>query len=96
MSQAQKIANVKWAELAHSAKLARGLPALCRQAFAAREVYGDSGREIAGRLGIPERAGEELLIQAARVCAQVNELDARCLGRGPSSEEADVANCSRE
>jgi DNA-directed RNA polymerase specialized sigma24 family protein len=67
------------------AKLARGLPLLCRQAFTLRKVYGYSGREIAGRLGIPERAVEELLIQAARKCAQADDLvDVQSLGRSPS------------
>jgi len=66
------------------AKLASGLPLVCRQVFTLRKVYGYSGREIAGRLGIPERAVEELLIQAARWYAQADDLDVQSLGRGPS------------
>ena len=84
MSEAQKIVNVNGSELDQMAKLAKRLPVVCRQAFTLRKVYGYSGREIADRLGIPERAVEELLIQAARVCAQTDDLDVQSLGRGPS------------
>jgi len=66
-------------------KLPSGLSVVCRQAFTLRKVYGYSGREIAGRAGIPERAAEELLIQAARVCAKADDLvDVQGLGRSPS------------
>ena len=53
----------------------------CRQVFTLRKVYGYSGTEIASRLGIPEHAVEEHLIQAARRCAQA---DPDSLGRRPS------------
>jgi RNA polymerase sigma-70 factor (ECF subfamily) len=75
MSEQQKTLNVNAPELANIARLARALPAECRQAFTLRKVYGYSGREIANRLGIPERAVEELLIQAACACAQTNAPD---------------------
>jgi DNA-directed RNA polymerase specialized sigma24 family protein len=72
---------VKSSELAVVAELARGLPAECRQVFTLRKVYGYTGTEIANRLGIPEHAVEEHLIQAARRCAQA---DPDSLGRRPS------------
>lgn len=84
MSEAQKIANVNGSELAQTAKLAKGLRVVCRHTFTLREAFSDSGKESASRLGIPGRAVEELLIQAARVCAQVDDLDVQSLGRGPS------------
>jgi RNA polymerase sigma-70 factor (ECF subfamily) len=81
MQETQKDLFVKPSELAHVAEFARGLPAECRQVFTLRKVYGYSGREIANRLGIPEHAVEEHLIQAARRCAQA---DPDSLGRRPS------------
>lgn len=81
MQETQKNLFVKPSELAEVAKLVRALPAECRQVFTLRKVYGYSGREIASRLGIPERAVEEHLIQAARRCAQT---DPDSLGRRPS------------
>lgn len=84
MYETQKNLNVSAPELAHVAKLARALPAMCRQAFTLRKVYGFSGREIANRLGIPEHAVEELLIQAARGCAQEDTPEAESLARRPS------------
>jgi DNA-directed RNA polymerase specialized sigma24 family protein len=84
MSEAQEIVNVNVPERDPMATLVKGLPVVYRQAFTVRKVYGYSGREIANRLGIPERAVEELLIQAARICAQTDDLDVQGLGRGPS------------
>jgi DNA-directed RNA polymerase specialized sigma24 family protein len=84
MSEAQKTVNANSLELAQTAKLARKLPVVCRQAFTVRKVCGYSGREIANRLGIPVRAVEELMIQAARVCALTDDLDVQSLGRSPS------------
>jgi RNA polymerase sigma-70 factor (ECF subfamily) len=81
MWDTQKTQPVKTSELAVVAEFARGLPAECRQVFTLRKVYGYSGREIASRLGIPEHAVEEHLIQAARRCAQT---DPDSLGRRPS------------
>jgi DNA-directed RNA polymerase specialized sigma24 family protein len=81
MRDTRKELFVKSSELAIVAELARGLPAECRQVFTLRKVYGYSGKEIAGRLGIPEHAVEEHLIQAARRCAQT---DPDSLGRRPS------------
>ncbi len=72
----------KPSELGPMAEFARALPAECRQVFTLRKVYGYSGREIARRLGIPEHAVEEHLIQAARRCAQTDDPDS--LGRRPS------------
>jgi RNA polymerase sigma-70 factor (ECF subfamily) len=77
--------------LVRMAQLARALPAVCRRVFTLRKVYGYSGKEIATRLGIPDEAVEELLIQAARVCAQ--ESTTNVLGTAPSpAEEPQVAN----
>ena len=78
-------------ELVRVAQLARALPAVCRRVFTLRKVYGYSGKEIATRLGIPDEAVEELLIQAARVCAQENTTGV--LGVAQSiPDEAQVAN----
>ncbi|MEJ0038593.1 MAG: sigma factor-like helix-turn-helix DNA-binding protein [Gammaproteobacteria bacterium] len=75
------------------AQLARALPAACRKVFTLRKVYGYSGKEIATRLGIPEEAVEELLIQAAQMCAQEGTPGVLSLAQRPSpSEEAQVAN----
>jgi RNA polymerase sigma-70 factor (ECF subfamily) len=81
MRDTQKNPFVNTSELAVVAEFARALPAECRQVFTLRKVYGYSGREIASRLGIPEHAVEEHLIQAARRCAQA---DPDSLGRRPS------------
>lgn len=70
-------------ELARVAEFVRSLPVECRQVFTLRKVYGYSGKEIAIRLGIPEHAVEEHLIQAARRCVQAAS-DVRSLGRRPS------------
>ena len=79
-------------ELVRVAQLARALPAVCRRVFTLRKVYGYTGKEIATRLGIPDEAVEELLIQAARVCAQENTTSVLSLAQSPSqSEEAQVA-----
>jgi DNA-directed RNA polymerase specialized sigma24 family protein len=83
MRETQKDLFVKPSDLADVAEFARALPAECRQVFTLRKVYGYSGREIASRLGIPEHAVEEHLIQAARRCAQAAP-DVRSLGRRPS------------
>ena len=83
MRETQKNLFVIAPELAHVAEFVRGLPAECRQVFTLRKVYGYSGKEIASRLGIPEHAVEEHLIQAARRCAQAAP-DVRSLGRRPS------------
>ena len=81
MREAQTTPFVNVPELALAVKLVRVLPAECRQVFTLRKVYGYSGRDIAARLGIPEHAVEEHLIQAARRCAQA---DPDSLGRRPS------------
>jgi RNA polymerase sigma-70 factor (ECF subfamily) len=79
--------------LVRMAQLARALPAVCRRVFTLRKVYGYSGKEIATRLGIPDEAVEELLIQAARVCAQENTTSMPGLAQRPSSvEEVQVAS----
>jgi DNA-directed RNA polymerase specialized sigma24 family protein len=83
MTEAQKSSSAAAPELAQVAKLARALSPECRQVFTLRKVYGYSGREIAARLGIPEHAVEEHLIQAACACAQADP-DERSLGRRPS------------
>ncbi len=84
MREAQTNLFANAPELARVAELARGLPVECRQVFTLRKVYGYSGREIASRLGIPEHAVEEHLIQAARHCAQAAS-DAQSLAlRRPS------------
>jgi DNA-directed RNA polymerase specialized sigma24 family protein len=83
MSETQTNPFVTARELARVAEFAKALPAECRQVFTLRKVYGYSGREIASRLGIPEHAVEEHLIQAARRCAQAAP-DVRGLGRRPS------------
>jgi RNA polymerase sigma-70 factor (ECF subfamily) len=93
MSETQETSNAKAPELAHVAKLARALPAVCRRVFTLRKVYGYSGKEIATRLGMPDEAVEELLIQAARVCAQEDAPEVLSLAKRPSlPEEAQVAN----
>jgi hypothetical protein len=81
--ETQKDLFVKPSELAEVAEFAKALPAECRQVFTLRKVYGYSGREIANRLGIPERAVEEHLIQAVRRCAQAAP-DLQSLDRRPS------------
>ena len=83
MSETQTNLLVNAPELARVAELARALPVVCRQVFTLRKVYGYSGREIASRLGIPEHAVEEHLIQAACLCAQAAS-DFQSLGRRPS------------
>lgn len=83
MRETQSNLFVNAPELAHVAEFARALPAECRQVFTLRKVYGYSGREIASRLGIPEHAVEEHLVQAAYLCAQAAP-DARGLERRPS------------
>jgi predicted RNA polymerase sigma factor len=83
MKETQKDLFGKPSDLAFVAEFARALPAECRQVFTLRKVYGYSGREIASRLGIPEHAVEEHLIQAARRCAQV-DANVQSLGRRPS------------
>jgi DNA-directed RNA polymerase specialized sigma24 family protein len=83
MREAQQNPFANAPELACVAELVRGLPAVCRQVFTLRKVYGYTGKEIASRLGIPEHAVEEHLIQAARRCAQAAP-DARHLARRPS------------
>ena len=93
MLETQETSNANTPELARVAKLARSLPAVCRRVFTLRKVYGYSGKEIATRLGIPDEAVEELLIQAARVCAQADALDVQSLGQCPSlAEEALATN----
>lgn len=82
MKETQNEPIVQSSELDLVAELAMGLPSECRQVFTLRKVYGYSGREIASRLGIPEHAVEEHLIQAARRCAQAD--DSASLGRRPS------------
>ena len=93
MSETHQTPNADTPEVARVAKLARALPAVCRRVFTLRKVYGYSGKEIATRLGIPDEAVEELLIQAARVCAQEDAPDVDSLAQCPSlPEEAQVAN----
>ena len=84
MSEAQQTLKEGATELADVARLARTLPAACRQALTLRKVYGYSGREIATRLGIPEQAVEELLIQAVRAYALADDLEVQTLGLRPS------------
>jgi DNA-directed RNA polymerase specialized sigma24 family protein len=72
MADIAKTLTVNAPELAFVVQLARALPAECRRVFTLRKVYGYSGKEIASRLGIPEQAVDELLIQAARVCAHAD------------------------
>jgi len=83
MAETQNNLFVNAPDLARVAEFARGLPVECRQVFTLRKVYGYSGREIAVRLGIPEHAVEEHLIQAARECAQAAP-DTRLLEKRPS------------
>lgn len=91
MSEKLKTLTANAPELMRVAQLVRALPAVCRRVFTLRKVYGYSGKEIATRLGIPEEAVEELLIQAARVCAQ--EGTTNVLGTAPSpAKEPLVAN----
>jgi DNA-directed RNA polymerase specialized sigma24 family protein len=85
MSEHHKNLNANAPEHAHMAQLARALPTMCRQASELRKVYGYSGREIANRLGIPETAVEEHLIQAA--WPSMHAIDpAQGLGPCPSSK----------
>jgi DNA-directed RNA polymerase specialized sigma24 family protein len=78
-------------ELVRVAQLARALPAVCRRVLTLRKVYGYSGKEIATRLGIPDEAVEELLIQAARVFAQENATGVLAQRISPR-DEAQAAN----
>lgn len=75
--------SVTTPELAFVAEFARGLPEECRQVFTLRKVYGYTGREIAGRLGIPEHIVEAHLVHAARQCAYAAS-DAADRESGPS------------
>ncbi len=81
MAEIAKTLTVNAPELAYVVQLARALPTECRRVFTLRKVYGYSGREIASRLGIPEQAVDELLIQAARVCAQTDNPAVTSLAR---------------
>lgn len=93
MSETLETLSTNAPELVRVARLARALPAMCRRVFTLRKVYGYSGMEIATRLGIPEEAVEELLIQAARVCAQESTTGVLGLAQRPSpSGKAQVAN----
>jgi DNA-directed RNA polymerase specialized sigma24 family protein len=83
MREAQQNPFANAPELLREAEFVRSLPVECRQVFTLRKVYGYSGKEIAIRLGIPEHAVEEHLIQAARRCAQAAP-DVRGIGRRPS------------
>ena len=92
MSETLETLSANAPELVRMAQLARALPAVCRRVFTLRKVYGYTGKEIATRLGIPEEAVEELLIQAARVCAQEGTTGVTSLAQRPSPlEEAQVA-----
>ena len=96
MSETLETLSANAPELMRVAQLARALPAVCRRVFTLRKVYGYSGKEIATRLGIPDEAVEELLIQAARVCAQDCTTSVPSLAQCPSTpEEAQVANSRR-
>ena len=66
MSETLETLSANAPELVRVAQLARALPAVCRRVFTLRKVYGYSGTEIATRLGIPDEAEGELLIQTAR------------------------------
>ena len=93
MSETLETLSANAPELVRMAQLARALPAVCRRVFTLRKVYGYSGKEIATRLGIPDEAVEELLIQAARVCAQESTTSVLGLANRPSSpDEPQVAN----
>ena len=83
MREAQQNPFVNAPELVRVAEFVRSLPMETRQVFTLRKVYGYSGKEIAIRLGIPEHAVEEHLIQAVRRCAQAAP-DLQSLGRRPS------------
>ena len=91
MSETLETLSASTPELARMAQLARALPAVCRRVFTLRKVYGYSGKEIATRLGIPDEAVEELLIQAARVCAQEGTTNVLGTAQSPR-EKALVAN----
>jgi DNA-directed RNA polymerase specialized sigma24 family protein len=94
MSETLETLSANTPELARMAKLARELPAVCRRVFTLRKVYGYSGKEIATRLGIPDEAVEELLIQAARVCAQEGTTNVLGIAQSPP-EKALIANRGR-
>ena len=85
MSETLETLSASAPELMRVAQLARALPAVCRRVFTLRKVYGYSGKEIATRLGIPDEAVEELLIQAAQVFAQENT--AKVLGTAHFQQE---------
>jgi RNA polymerase sigma-70 factor (ECF subfamily) len=95
MSETLETLSANAPELLRVAQLARALPAVCRRVFTLRKVYGYSGKEIATRLGIPDEAVEELLIQAARVCAQDCTTNVLSLAQRPSAPEAQVTNSRR-
>ena len=96
MSETLETPSANAPELVRVAQLARALPAVCRRVFTLRIVYGYTGKEIAARLGMPDEAVEELLIQAARVCAQESTTGVQSLAqRSSPPEEAQVANRGR-
>jgi hypothetical protein len=57
-------------ELARRGPARLGIACRASQGSYSEKFYGYSGKEIATRLGIPDEAVEELLIQGAQVCAQ--------------------------
>jgi DNA-directed RNA polymerase specialized sigma24 family protein len=96
MSETLESLSANAPELVRVAQLAGALPVACRRVFTLRKVYGYSGKEIATRLGIPDEAVEELLIQAARVCAQESTTSVLGLANRPSSpDEPQVVNRRR-
>jgi hypothetical protein len=66
MSETLEAPSANAPELVRVTQLARALSAVCGRAFTRRKVHGYSGKEIATRLGIPDEAEGELLIQTAR------------------------------
>jgi DNA-directed RNA polymerase specialized sigma24 family protein len=84
MSETLEAPSANAPELVCVTQLARALSAVYTRAFALLKVHGYSGKEIATRLGIPEEAAEELIIQTARVRAQESTTGRSGLAQGPS------------
>ncbi len=95
MSETLETLSANAPELVHVAQLARALPAIARRVSTLQRFFGYSDKEIAARLGIPDEAVEELLIQAAPgVCAGKHHWRP-AVDEALPHLKAQVANCSR-
>jgi hypothetical protein len=96
MSETLEAPSANAPELVRVTQLARALSAVCSRASTLPKVYGYSGKEIATRLGIPDEAEEELLIQAARCVRRKAPLTVQAWREAlPHFKNAQVANRRR-